>query len=161
MLFGRGECTVGQLRTILDGLRDFSVAAGAKTAAADLKVFSDMLEPFSARNVSAVCEEIKAKLAAGGATPRTMKKRATPKVNLSEAKIQQYVGEFQRAGTDRVSFEDVLRRLAVDKSLKAADVSEVARQYTSGATKYKSIAAAREDIEKAFVRNARFENKLR
>jgi len=42
-----------------------------------------------------------------------------------------------------------------------SDVAEIARQYSLSVTKYKSIKAAHTDIEKAFLRQARFENKLR
>jgi hypothetical protein len=162
MLFGRGEFTVGQLRSVLDGLQQFAAAAGAKTAAADFKVFADMLEPFGSQGVSAFCDAMKTKLAAAAEKPKTKKKpSAKPKAAASEATTRQYIAELQQAGTDRPSFEAVFGRLAADKSLKSADVGEIARQYANSVTKYKSIAAARDDIEKAFVRNARFENKLR
>jgi hypothetical protein len=44
--------------------------------------------------------------------------------------------------------------------VRAAEVAEIARQYASTVTKYKSISAAQADIASAFVRRARFENKL-
>jgi hypothetical protein len=162
MLFGRGEFTVGQLRAVLDGLQQFSVAAGAKTAAQDFKAFSEMLEPFGSQGVSAFCAEMKAKFQAAAEKPKTRKKpSAKPKAVASEATIQHYIVELQKAGTDRSAFEGVFGRLVADKSLKSADVSEIARAYANSVTKYKSAVAARDDIEKAFVRNARFENKLR
>jgi hypothetical protein len=162
MLFGKKDFTVGQLRAVLDGLQQFSVAAGAKTAAQDFKVFADMLEPFGSQGVSAFCGEMKAKLQAAAEKPKAKKKpSARPKAAASEATTRQYIAELQQAGTDRPSFEAVFGRLAADKSLKSADVGGIARAYANSVTKYKSAAAARDDIEKAFVRNARFENKLR
>ena len=51
--------------------------------------------------------------------------------------------------------------LKASKSLKSPDVSEIARQFSLSVTAYKSKPAAYSDIEKAFIRQGRFENKLR
>lgn len=160
---GSGEFTVAQLRAVLDGLHAFSVAAGAKAAATDLKIFSDMLRPYADSAVTAFCAGMSAKLSAASAKPKGRKKAAAPKPRgaSNEAAIRQYIAELRDAGTDRPSFDAVFGRLTADKSLKAADVGEIARAYAHSVTKYKSIAAARDDIAKAFVRQARFENKLR
>lgn len=160
---GSGEFTVAQLRAVLDGLHAFSVSAGAKAAATDLKIFSDMLRPYADSTVTAFCADISAKLSAASARLKGRKKAAAPKPRAvaSDASIAQYIAELRDAGTDRSSFDAVFGRLIADKSLKAADVGEIARQYANSVTKYKSMAAARDDISRAFVRQARFENKLR
>lgn len=167
MTFGIGPSsaafTVAQLRTLLNGLQEFSVAAGAKVAAQDLQIFSDMLRPHASSTVTAFCADMSAKLQAASAKPKGRKKLAAPKARFesNSGAIHQYVADLRDAGTMRSAFDAVFARLHSDKSLKSADVSEIARAYANSVTKYKSIAAARDDIEKAFVRNARFENKIR
>jgi hypothetical protein len=164
--FGHGEdrsgFLVGELRTALDRLRQFSVAAGAKNAATDLKAFSDMLAPYAESSVSALSAEISARLRASANKPKKHKKTAANKQAgaSNEATIARYIAELRSVGTDRPAFEVAFERLKADRSLKAADVGEIARQYATSVTKYKSIAAAHADISKAFVRQARFENKL-
>jgi hypothetical protein len=153
---------VVELRAALDHLRWFSVAAGAKSAATDLKAVSDMLAPYASTSVSAFCADIGARLRASGEKPKRQKKTAATKQAGAgnEAAIARYITELRSAGTDRPAFEVAFERLKSDRSLKAADVGEIARQYATSVTKYKSLAAAHADISKAFVRQARFENKL-
>jgi len=160
---GSGEFTVAQLRAVLDGLQAFSVAAGARAAAQDLQIVSDMLRPHADSTVTAFCADMSAKLQAASARPKGRKKAVAPKPRAAsnDAAIHQYIAELRDAGTERGAFDAVFARLNADKSLKAADVGEVARAYANSVTKYKSMAAARDDISKAFVRQARFENKLR
>lgn len=163
MIFGKAAFTVGQLRGVIEGLQDFSLVAGAKTAAQDLRIFSDMLKPFADRSVVEFCADMKSRLQAAADKPKGRKKATSvkPRAGMNDAIVRQYVDELRSAGTDRLCFDDVFDRLTADKSLKAGDVGEIARQYASGVTKYKSIAAAHADISKAFVRQARFENKIR
>jgi hypothetical protein len=167
MIFGVGRSsgafTVAQLRAVLDGLQAFSVAAGAKAAAKDLQIFSDMLRPYAGSTVTAFCADTSAKLQAASAKPKGGKRAtaARPRAASNEGAIRQYIADLRDAGIDRSMFDAVFARLNADKSLKAADVGEIARQYANSVTKYKSMAAARDDISKAFVRQARFENKLR
>src|SRR5258708_31479898 len=52
-------------------------------------------------------------------------------------------------------------RLIFCITITYACLAEIARQYSESVTKYKSIRAAHDDVAKAFVRQARFENKLR
>jgi hypothetical protein len=54
----------------------------------------------------------------------------------------------------------MLARLKADKSLKSAEVAEIARRYANTVTKYKSMAAAHADIASAFTQQARFANKV-
>lgn len=169
MLFGRDgdrdteAFTVGQLRRVLGGLQRFSLAAGAKTAAQDINLLSDMLGPYSERNLAKFCAEMKAKLRVAAEKPKSGKKPASSKSRAAtnDAAIRGYLDDLRAAGIDRASFDAVFQRLASDQSLKAADMGEIARQFANSVTKYKSMAAAQADISKAFVRNARFENKLR
>lgn len=167
MVFGFGESrtglTVGELRIVLDGLRQFSVAAGAKAAAADLATFADMLAPHADTGVTAFVADMKARLAAAGKPKKAARKTAGTKAKAvtNDAAIAQYIAALRGAGTNRPAFEAVFERLKADKSLKAADVGEIAHQYASSVTRYKSIKAAHDEISKAFVREARFENKLK
>jgi hypothetical protein len=100
----------------------------------------------------------------------TSKKASLPKKDTAPTKvsisttdlqaIENYVEGLKRAGTDRAAFEQVFKILTLDTKLKKADLTKVAHQYSGDVIKYKSKAAAHEEINRAFVRKARFINKL-
>jgi hypothetical protein len=147
---------IGELRLILDRLRELYIAAGAKGPATDLKAFSDALEPHAERSVDEFCTNVREKLHQAGQKPKVRKK--TP---LNEEGIGHHVTQLRGAGTDRQAFDAAFDRLKADQIVKASDVAEIARRYADSVTKYKSTDAALSAISKAFVRQARFENKLR
>lgn len=49
----------------MDGLQAFCVSAGAKSAAKDLKILSDVLKPHLEKSVDAFCSEAKIRLNQG------------------------------------------------------------------------------------------------
>jgi hypothetical protein len=63
------------------------------------------------------------------------------------------------AGTDRDRFNTALAYLKNSK-LTTRDVGQIANDYADTVTSHKSKASAHDEIEKAFVRNAQFENKI-
>jgi hypothetical protein len=159
----RNSLTVIELRAILGHMQTLYVAAGAKTAAKELQVFSDMLKPYSDVDVFKACADIK--LCLSQAPEKAVKRgKGTSRSNAAppsgEDAIQRHLGELRSAGSDQTAFDLALKNLKASKSVKAADLSEIARQFSRSVTKYKSKAAAYADIENAFVRHARFENKL-
>jgi hypothetical protein len=146
--------TVGELRTILRNIHQLCVSAGAKTAGKELQIFSDVLKPYSDMQLAEACVNIKRNLSE--ATP----KRPKPGPPDPEA-IQRHLTELRSAGTDQPAFALAFKKLKASKSVKLADLAEIARQFSLSVTAYKTKAAAYSDIEKEFVRQARFENKLR
>jgi len=158
------ELTVADLRGTLGALEKLFDAAGARVAAKDLQVLSKVFEPFEYKTVQAFCDA-----AAGALSLLTDKSRERQKMSKSAGRVAirnddaivHHVAQLRQSGTDRAAFDVSFENLKADKSLKAADVAEIARQYSLSITKYKSIGAAQTDIEKAFIRQARFENKLR
>lgn len=60
------------------------------------------------------------------------------------------------AGNDKAKFDSALKGMKLNK----AQATVLAHKYTHSVTKYKTIKAAKEDISKGFVRNARFANKI-
>jgi hypothetical protein len=155
--------TIGELVQTLDRVRQFCETAGAKTTAKDLKIFSDALKPHAHESVDAFCAEMQARLSDTAERSRRHGKTSLPRATaaLHEVAIGRYVAQLRSAATDRQAFDAAFEMLKSDKTVKSADVAEVARRYGNTVTKYKSARAAHADIEKAFLRQARFENKLR
>jgi hypothetical protein len=151
---------VNELRTIMDNLQKLCESAGAKTASKDLQVFSDMLKPYADVDVGSACANIKQSLAAEKPKkPANTTGRASAAVPDANA-IQLHLTKLRNAGTDRNAFDVALKNLKASKSVKLPDLAEIARQFSQSVTSYKSKAAAHSDIEKAFVRQGRFENKV-
>lgn len=143
---------VSELRTILKNLQKLCDSTGAKTASKDLQVFSDMLKPYADVEVGSACSNIKQSLAE--------KPPKRPKGGLNNGAIQHHLSELRNAGKDRNAFDLAFKSLKDSKSVKLPELVEIARQFSLSATSYKSKAAAHSDIEKAFVRQGRFENKV-
>jgi len=154
--------TVAEVRAILGNIQRLCAAAGAKTAVKDLQAFSDVLKPYSDMQVDNACAEIKRCMSKAAERPaKRVKTPARSSTSLDQDLIQQHLAELREAGTDQEEFELAFNKLKASKSLKSPDVAEIARQFSLSVTAYKSKAAAYSDIEKAFVRQARFDNKLR
>jgi hypothetical protein len=150
--------TVSELRTILGNIQRLFAAAGVKTAATELQTFSDVLKPYSDMQVAKACADIKDHLSQPtGKPPKPPKAPIQPDPEA----IQRHLTELRDAGTDQPAFALAFKKLKASKSVKLADLAQIARQFSRSVTAYKTKAAAYSDIEKAFVREARFENKLR
>jgi len=158
----RGRPTVAQLTSVLDMLRSFCRAAGAKAAEKDLKALADALEAHAAQPLEAFSDHVQACLSeAAAAKPKGRRKStATTSATSNEEAIAPYLAALRDAGVDRAAFEAVLATLKADKSLKSPAVAEIARRYADTVTKYKSIAAAHADISSAFTQRARFASKV-
>ena len=154
---------IADLILILNHLQQLYLAAGAKTPAEDIKVFTDALRPHANvpvnQFVSAVRDGLAKQMTVSKPPRRT---KGSPKTKVSNAaSIDTQVKLLRASGTDRSAFENAFANLKSAKHLTLAELAEIARQYAYTVTKYKSKASALDDISKAFVRQARFENKLR
>lgn len=159
---GRGSITVREFRTILGNIQQLFAAGGAKTAVKDLQAFSDILKPYSEMPVDRTCSDIKRSLGQAVKRPAERPRTAArPSTSPDQSLIEQHLTELRAAGTDQLAFDLAFKKLKASKSLKSPDVAEIARQFSLSETAYKSKNAAYTDIEKAFIRQARFENKLR
>jgi hypothetical protein len=152
-----GGPTVAGLQATLRSMLEFCEAAGAKTAAKDIRALSDSLEAHAAESLNVFCAQADAWLVAP--KPKARSKGAAKK-SLNEAAIASYVESLRDVGTDRAAFEAALAKLNADKSMKSAEVAEIARRYANTVTKYKSMAAAHADIANAFTQQARFAHKV-
>jgi hypothetical protein len=153
----RAKASVADLRATLEHIGQLCGAAGAKGAAKDLQSLADVMKPYERKAVDEFCA-----MARQGLRNLSKKsKGANGKSSRNEAQVLEHVARLRGAGTDRQAFETAMVNLKADKSVKPPDVAEIARHYALSVTKYKSAAAALIDIEKAFVRNSRFENKVR
>jgi hypothetical protein len=151
--------TVAELRGILSHLQNLYVAGGAKGPAKDLQIIADLLRPHADARLGNFIEDLRARLSQGKAKAKPRQK-SDAKPTLNENTIVAHVTRLRDAGTQQSRFEEALERLKADTALKLADVTEIARRYSNSVTKYRSLAAAQKDISQAFVRRARFENKL-
>ena len=165
MIFGKpffqsgaaGSGTVGELLVAFDHLAEFCTAVGAKASAKELALFAQALKPHSERTVAEFCTAVREGLSRLTQKP-TARKKSPSSVKAAAANselIGHHLAALRNAGADRHTFDLAMTNLKADKSLKSPDVAEVARQYGLTVTKYKSIAAAHADIEKAFIRQAR------
>jgi hypothetical protein len=150
---------VSELRTILGNLQKFCDSAGANKASTDLRVLSDLLKPYRDAEVDSACANIKQSLAAKPAKSGKGSGRKGAAV-LNDSAIKLHLTELRNAGISRTAFDLALKKLKDSKSIKLPDLAEIARQFSLSVTSYKSKAAAHSDIEKAFVRHGRFENKV-
>jgi hypothetical protein len=154
--------TVSELRAVLGKIKQLCLSAGAKTAAKELQSFSDILKPYSDMHVAKACVDIKHHLSQPAARPKTRGKAGgQSRATRDQDAIPRHLAELRDAGTDQQAFDLAFKKLKASTSVKLADLAEIARQFSLSVTAYKSKAAAYSDIEKAFVRQARFENKLR
>jgi hypothetical protein len=151
--------TVSELRTILGNIQQLCALAGAKTAAKELQTFSDILKPYSDAPVDKACADIKHYLSQSKSAKRG-KAAGQSSGSLDQNAIQRHLTELRAAGIDEQAFDLAFKKLKASKSVKLADLSEIARQFSLSVTAYKSKHAAYSDIANAFVRQARFENKL-
>jgi hypothetical protein len=156
---------IADLILILNHLQQLYLAAGAKTPAEDLKVFTDALGPHANVPVNQFVSAVRDGLAKQMTVlkpPRRTRGLRTPKTKVwNAASIDTQVKLLRASGTDRSAFENAFANLKSAKHLTLSELAEIARQYAHTVTKYKSKASALDDISKAFVRQARFENKLR
>ena len=154
--------TVSEFRTVLGNIQQLCASAGAKTAAKELQIFSDLLKPYSDMQLAKACADIKHHLSQATAKPAKRGKVADQSSAIpNQDAIQRHLTELRDAGTDQQAFDLAFKKLKASKSVKLPDLSEIARQFSLSVTAYKTKAAAYSEIEKAFVRQARFENKLR
>ena len=153
---------VSGLLTVLGNVQQVCASAGAKTGAKDLEAFSDLLKSNSDARVDKACAEIKQHLSQAAAKSAKHSKVArTASTARDENAIEHHLTDLREARTDQNAFNLAFGRLKASKAIKLPDLAEIAHQFSLSVTAYKSKAAAYSDIEKAFVRQARFENKLR
>ncbi len=153
---------VNELGAILSCVQQLCTSAGAKTAAKDLQTFSDMLKSYSDLRVDKACAEINYRLSQSLVKPaRRAKASSRTTAALNENAVQRHLAELRDAGTDQQAFDLALQKLKASKSIKLPELAEIARQFSLSVTAYRSKTAAHADIERAFIQQARFENKLR
>jgi hypothetical protein len=144
--------------TPLNQLLQLYVAAGAAGPAKDIKSFIDVLKPHGDREVAAFVEEARSLLRQAVEKPKGRAK--SPAKRPAGLTIEEHAGALRVSGTDRNAFDAALDRLKADKSLKVDELIQIAGRYTGTTMAHKTKAAAYKDIAQAFIRNARFENKL-
>lgn len=152
---------VGELQTILSNIYELFASAGAKTAAKELQIFCNALEPYADVPLAKACADIKHHLVQPATKTARRGKTTGTSGAPDENVILRHITELRAAGTDAQAFSLAFKTLKASKAVKSAELSEIARQFSLGAIRYKTKAAAYADIERAFVRQARFENKLR
>jgi hypothetical protein len=152
---------IGELTVILDRVRQLYFSAGAKGPAKEFSTLAEALRPHADKSVDIFVATIERSLSQTKAKPKGRTKASAPNKPLNEDAIRRHVSQLRQAGTERVAFDRALDELKADKALKLADFAAIARQYSDSVTKYKSTASALQDISKAFIRQSRFENKLR
>jgi len=114
------------------------------------------------RQFDKACADIKHNLSQAAPKPAKRGKAASGASTASdENAIERHLGELREAGTDQNAFDVAFKKLKASNRSSCRNLAEIAHQFSLSVTAYKSKAAAYSDIEKAFVRQARFENKLR
>jgi hypothetical protein len=153
--------TVAELRGILSHLQNLYVAGGAKGPAKDLQIISDVLRPHADDQLGRFITDLSDRLIRAKEKPKGRKKSAAPaKAAINESVIASYVALLREAGTLQTRFDQALQQLKADTSLDLSNLTEIAHRYSNSVSKYRSLNAAHKDISQAFIRRARFENKL-
>ena len=154
---------IGELRIVLERLQRLYVVAGANGPAKDLKMFCDVLEGHVDRPVDVFVAELRGRLDSPAAKSTGRKRVSDTSKNAvsNEEAIRRHLENLGSASTNQDMFDEALDSLKADKSLRLLEVGEIARRYADSVVAYKSVATAYKDISKAFVRQARFANKLR
>lgn len=88
----------------------------------------------------------------------SMAMSAIPGAGALGAKL--YTSLLKEAGTNRAAFDVVLNALRADKSLDAAALTKIAKEFANQVTNPKNKEDAFKMMMAAFVRRARFENKI-
>lgn len=155
----RAEQSVAEARKVIDAIGHLLATAGAKGPAKDCKLVSNVLRQVDCNAFSQFVVDATTALQEKTRSLKAPKPKST-RADQTEA-IDSHVDQLRQAGTSRDVFDRAVLHLKTDKRLKLADHAEIARQYVRSVTKYKSTTAAHRDIQDAFIRQSRFENKLR
>jgi hypothetical protein len=151
---------IEELVRVLDQIREFYASAGAIGPANDLAKLVDSLKTRRGIDVDMFVAEMRQRLSAPPQKrSKATKKNAAP-APVNTAAIARYLQALKSVGTNQVAFDVLFNSLKADTELGLAEFTEIAHRYSGGVVKYKSIAAARSEISKAFIRQARFANKL-
>src|SRR5262245_15957515 len=98
---GQSGPTVAQLTGVLDMLRSFCQAAGAKTAEKDLQALADVLEAYAAQPLEVFSAHMQAWLSEAAAKPKGRSKTTATKSTASnEEAIASYLTALRNAGID-------------------------------------------------------------
>lgn len=134
---------VAELRSALQRLATVHRASGAKQQADDIDSVAKLLDETRHRDVDDAAREISAAL------------------NPTEKLVAVYVDRLTAAGTDRILFDPLFAEIKADKSLGKTEMEAIAGAYSGVSRKWKSKAAALDEIESTFVSRAYQANKMK
>lgn len=138
---------------VLSSLEDaLGHARADRSTLADLSKLSKALAKFDHLNVQQFVELCERMGPEGGVAP-------VPPETLSTV-VDDYVGKLTGVQADKAAFEALLAQMKADRTLKGGDVSEIARRYVGGTSKYAKKADAFKDIELRFEARRRAISRL-
>jgi hypothetical protein len=155
------DVKVANLVHLLNQLRNIYASAGANGPAEDFRILTETLAPYVELDLAIFLTQAREGLDAPKRKSSKAPARnliAAPSVNRDL--IAQYVAALKNVGIDQAAFDRLFGALKADKSLGLGELTEVAHQYSGGVSRFRTIAAAQNEISKAFIRHARFVNKL-
>ena len=124
----------------------------SKSAVADLNRFIECLATFDDLSVAQfckTCEQLKP-------TAPTSTKPAA----IADALVDSYVTLLKDATGDRDKFNAVMTKLKADKSVRIAELSEIAQQFVGGTSKYTRKPDAYKEITLRFEAHLRAVKRL-
>lgn len=146
---------MSDLLRVLSNFQDaLGHARAEKGALTDFKTFALTLSRFeqlSVQEFCRLCDQIDA-----GATRQV---ENHPAVQGPSAAVEAYMQKLAVA-QEKPAFEAVLAELRADKNLKTGDLSEIARRFVGGTSKYSKKADAYKAIELRFEAHRRAVNRL-
>jgi hypothetical protein len=153
---------VADLVRVLDQLQQIYALAGANAPAKDFRTLTETLTPYVNLELAAFVTQARENLNAPK-EKRSKKSagRLVPTEPVNVELVASYVAALKNVGTNLAAFDELFRNLKADNRLGLKELTEVAHQYSAGVSKYRTVAAAQSEISKAFIRHARFVNKLR
>jgi hypothetical protein len=126
----------------------------SKSALGDLDRLDKCLAQFDDLTVSQFCGNVERW--ASEKKPLGQKTTAA----LNESVVSEYTAKLVNSRADRAVFEDTLSRMTEDKAVRQLELSEIAKRFVGGKSKYATKPAALKDIRLRFEAHAAAERRV-
>jgi hypothetical protein len=156
------DMTVADLIKVLSQIGQLYASAGATKPADDIERLINVLRNQREDDFTAFASTAREALARLNQKPAktTVKKYGAPAADLNIAAITYYAEQLRKAGSNQAAFDTVAKALDADDRLRLGEFTAIAHAYSGGVIKFRTLATARKDISKTFIRHARLTNKL-
>lgn len=152
---------VGELKEVLERIRELYASAGANHAAGDFERLVATLDGHEDQTIDEFVEQMRALL--GLVAPRKNKKHFEP----SSPVVEEHARRLLAAGVSQSAFNVAMTKLKDDTRVNQAELSAIANRYLNDPTRgtfefeFKSDSSAYRAIKRMFVERAQDDSKAR